>query len=94
VKAVLGFMNWMVPSTIRVNFQAAQANLVGLAATEANNFVGFMLMPTWVCNRGQLWMSETAVLKSLASQNLNLDKDRQPPNVLYKACPSGWGVSV
>jgi hypothetical protein len=33
-------------------------------------------------------MSETAVLKSLASQNLNLDKDRKTPNEGSMACPN------
>ena len=75
MKAVLAFVNWMVPCMMRANYMAAQANLVGLAATETDTFLGFMLMPTWSSSKGQLWLSETSALKSLACQNLNMDKD-------------------
>jgi hypothetical protein len=55
VKAVFGFVNWMVPSMIRANYQTAQGNLMGVTAAEGQNFLGFMLMPTWSGTKGQLW---------------------------------------
>jgi hypothetical protein len=66
----------MVPVTIRAQYQAQQTSLIGIACTEYNNFLGYVLMPTWSSNRGQLWLSETACMKALAGQNVNLDRDR------------------
>jgi hypothetical protein len=75
-QATFCFVNWMVPVTIRAQYQAQQAALIGLACTEYNNFLGYVLMPTWSSTRGQLWLSETACMKALAGQNVNLDRDR------------------
>jgi hypothetical protein len=75
-QATFAFVNWMVPVTIRAQYQAQQTSLVGLACTEYNNCLGYVLMPIWSSNRGKLWLSETACLKVLAGQNVNLDRDR------------------
>lgn len=77
IQATFCFVNWMVPATIRAQYQAQQTSLIGLASTEYNNFLGYVLMPTWSSNRGQLWLSETACMKALAGQNVNLDRDRK-----------------
>ena len=67
------FANWMVPSLIRNRFLSHQAELAGLAALHANSFMGVWLPPVHSYQRGQLYMQEAQVAKTLAQQRLNLD---------------------
>ena len=72
-QAKLVYSNWMVPSLIRNRFLSHQADLAGLAATHANSFMGLWLPPLHSYQRGQLYMQESQMLKTLAQQRLNLD---------------------
>ncbi len=62
-------MGFDVQSHIKVSHLLDIMTLSG----ETKAFIGFVLMPTFCWQAGQLWLAENMVLKSLVSQNLNLD---------------------
>ena len=67
------FVNWLAPSTLKSACQSSQTQFAAhcILSSEANS--GAVLMPIFTYKKGQLWMLETATLRSLAMTGLNVD---------------------
>ena len=64
----------MVPATVLANYKAFQSHLTSLAAVDVNSFLGVVLMPTVVYQKGSLWLQENLIQKTLAGEGFNLDR--------------------
>ena len=66
-------MNWLAPSTLKSACQSAQTQFLSHIVTSSENNFGAVLMPIFTYKKGQLWMLETATLRSLAMAGMNID---------------------
>jgi hypothetical protein len=73
VQASFIFLNWLAPSTMKSTMQTAQTNFTSNVILGSEDNFGAVLMPIFTYKKGQLWVLETANLRSLAMTGLNVD---------------------
>lgn len=67
------YINWLAPSTLKSSSQQAQTNFAGHCILASEQNYGAVLMPIFTYKKGQLWMLETATIRSLAMSGLHVD---------------------
>jgi len=72
--AVLGFLNWVSQTSIKVAARTAQALLMSCVISASPRNTGLVLMPLFTYKKGQLWMLEQAATKTLATSSMNVDR--------------------
>lgn len=67
-------MNWVAPSTIKVNTMKMQTNVASCVVNQSNRNITLALMPEFTYKKGQLWLLEGSTIKQLATANINVDR--------------------
>lgn len=67
------FVNWLAPCTLKSSSQQAQTSFTAHCIMSSEQNFGAVLMPIFTYKKGQLWMLETATVRSLAMSGLNVD---------------------
>ena len=73
-QVTIGLLNWIAPCTLKSEDIELQANMA--AAILANNHRNMiaMLNPQFTYRKGQLWVAEELVMKTMSSRAVNMDK--------------------
>lgn len=67
------FVNWLAPRTLKNMVQTSQTQFASHCILSSEKNFGAALMPIFTYKRGQLWMLESATIRSLAMTGLNVD---------------------
>lgn len=73
-KVTIGLLNWVAPASLKNEDFELQANLAATIIQNNPANIVAMLNPQFTYRRGQLWMTEEMVMKTLGCRPIHLDK--------------------
>jgi hypothetical protein len=73
-QVVIGFLNWVSPSTVSSNHQEQQANFISQCVNASEKNIGILLSPMHCYKAGQLWLLDHQCQKTLAQRACHVDR--------------------
>ena len=71
--SILAIGNWPAPALITSVHQKLQSTIMGAVVNEGNNNIGVVVQPVWASTKGQVFDTNSTLLKLMENNNVVLD---------------------